>query len=266
MKNFWRSIILIAVSIVLLACNPNSQDKKVLRVGVISGPEAQLMQTAKEVALKKENLPIEIVEFNDYMMPNIALNDGSIDANVYQHLPYLKAAMAQHHYPFVVVGKTFVYPMGLYSKKYTKISQIPANAVVAIPNDPTNEGRALLLLQKVGLIKLNSQNCLEATVHDIIANPKKLQIKEVDAASLPRVLPDVALAAINTTFAIPAGLLPAKDALALEAGNSPYANLVVTTEKNKNDPRLQALMTVLHSKEVMAQALILFNGGVRQAW
>lgn len=196
----------------LVACNKPSPNT--LTVGTIAGPETDLVEVAKDVAQKQYGLTIKIVEFNDYNLPNEALQDGSLDANVYQHLPYLQAAIKAHGYNLEPIGKTFVYPTGIYSHKIKSLTQLPERGTVAIPNDPSNEARALLLLQKAGLIDL--KNASLATVADITNNPKHLVIKELDAAQLPRILDDVDAAVINTTFAIPAGLSPSRDAILLK--------------------------------------------------
>ncbi len=229
-----------------------------IKVGTIAGPETELMETAKEVAKNKYHLNIKIVEFTDYSTPNAALNDGSIDANAFQTLPFLKADMKTHGYKLAVIGKTFVYPMALYSKKIKNLNELSANATVAIPNDPSNEARALLLLQKAGLIKLKPNDEF-VTPADISENTKNLKFKEIDAAQLPRILPDVTLAAINTNFAVPAGLYPTHDGLFIEGADSPYANIVVVREADKNNSQLLELIKAIHSKEVLETAKKLFK-------
>jgi D-methionine transport system substrate-binding protein len=199
-------------------------------------------------------------------MPNTALNDGSIDANMFQHKPYLNEIVKTRHYNLVAIGKTFIYPMGIYSRKYISLQKVPVNAIVAIPNDPSNEARALLLLSKAGLIQLRSGANIRATTMDVTSNPKNLQIKVLDAAQLPRVLPDVDLAVINTNYAIPANLTPTKDALFIEDASSPYANIVVVRKKDKNDPRFKQLLSALHSKDVLLEAERLFKGQAIPAW
>lgn len=262
-----RCALLISLGAVLIGCQQKSSDSgNTLKVGTIAGPETQLMEEAKDVAKKQANVDIEIVPFTDYSMPNAALADGSIDANVFQHAPYLTAAEQAKGYKFAVVGKTFVYPMGIYSKKIQNLAQLPQGAVIAIPNDPSNEARALLLLQKAQLITLKPGVTTSATLIDIAKNPHQLKFKEIDAAQLPRVLPDVDLAAINTNYSMLAGLLPSKDALVVEDGNSPYANLIVVRQGQEQDPRVQALVKALHSKEVLQKANQLFEGQAVSAW
>ncbi|MCX7125717.1 MAG: MetQ/NlpA family ABC transporter substrate-binding protein [Gammaproteobacteria bacterium] len=161
-----------------------------------------------------------------YSTPNQALEDGDLDANAFQHYPFLLSQIKAHGYSFAPVGDTFLYPMGLYSKKVNQLSDLKEGAKVAIPNDPSNEARALLLLQKAGLITLKPKATINATIQDVESNPKQLKLVSLDAAQLPRVLEDVAVAAINTNYAIPAGLSPSH-ALFSEQSDSPYMNLIV---------------------------------------
>ncbi|WP_133138950.1 MetQ/NlpA family ABC transporter substrate-binding protein [Legionella genomosp. 1] len=258
-----RLISIIFLSLSLLACSKPSPNT--LIIGTISGPETDLVEAAKEVALTKYDLAVKIVEFNDYNLPNEALQDGSIDANVYQHLPYLKASMKAHGYTLEPIGKTFVYPTGIYSSKHKAISEIGDNAIIAIPNDPSNEERALLLMQKAGLIQLKKDDTT-MTVADISENPKHLQIKEMDAGQLPRVLDDVDAAIINTTFAIPAGLDPLKDAIFVEDKNSPYANLIVINQNSEKKVQLEEFVKAFQSPQVKAKAKELFGDAAIPAW
>jgi len=233
-----------------------------IRLGVISGPESDLAAVAQQVALSKYGVKIDLVEFTDYTMPNTALNDGSLDANMFQHQPYLEQVIKNKGYALTPIGKTFIYPMGVYSQKVKTIAKTPVGAVVAIPNDPSNETRALLLLKKAGLITLKPQTNSLATILDITNNPKKLSFKELDAAQLARALPDVTLAVINTNYAIPAGLLPSRDAIYLEDVDSPYANLIVVKTADVNNPKFKALVAAFHSPQVIQAAKKIFNGAV----
>lgn len=247
----------------LSACQ---DDKTTLRVGTIAGPETQLMEVAKEVAKRNSGLKIKIVEFTDYIQPNTALNDGSIDANMFQHQPFLDKQIQDRHYKLAAVAKTFVYPMGIYAQKIKNLNNIPEKAKVAIPNDPSNEGRALLLLQKAGLIRLKTTAGLYATPMDIQNNPKQLQFKELDAAQLARSLTDVDIAIINTNYAIPAGLSPKEDAILHEDSDSPYVNIIVVREDELQDPRIKQLIAAIQSTEVLNKADELFNGQAIPAW
>jgi D-methionine transport system substrate-binding protein len=262
MKHWLKILLLCSTVLLVSACH----DKNVLRVGTISGPETQLMETAKEVAKANYGLDVKIIEFTDYVQPNAALNDGSIEANMFQHQPYLDQQIKNRHFKLVAVGKTFIYPMGVYSKKFKAIADIPAGAIISIPNDPSNEGRALLLLEKAGLIKLKNTSGLYSTPVDIIDNPKHLKFKELAAAHLTRSLADVDLAVINTNYAIPAGLSPTKDALYHEDTNSPYANIIVVREDEVNDPRIKQLVAAIQSEAVAKAAEAIFNGQAIPAW
>lgn len=257
-----RLLTLLLLAASLIACNKPSPNT--LIVGTIAGPESELMEVAQQEAFERYHLTVKLVEFNDYNLPNEALADGSLDANIYQHQPYLEAAMKAHGYPFEVIGKTFIYPTALYSKKVTSLNDLAKGALIAIPNDPSNEARALLLLQQAGLIAL--KQTLNATVADITHNPKQLRFKALDAAQLPRVLPDVDAAVINTTFAIPAGLNPAQDGLVMENKESPYANLIVIRTNSKKRNQLKQLVQALHSPAVKKKAHEVFGDAAIAAW
>lgn len=255
---------LMLLTTLLLSTGCNKPDPNTIIVGTISGPETELMKTAQTVAFKRYGLKIKIIEFNDYNLPNEALMDGSLDANVYQHRPYLNAAKAAHGYQFDVIGKTFVYPTGLYSTRIKTLEQLPKNAWIALPNDPSNASRALLLLQQAHLITLKKATLF--TLNDVLENPKHLRFKELDAAQLPRVLADVDAAIINTTFAIPAGLQPTRDALIIENKDSPYANLIVVRHDHATAQQLRWLVEALHSDEVKKTAKTLFGDAAIAAW
>lgn len=257
-----RILSILAFFSLLGGCNPPSPNT--IMVGTISGPETELVEVAQKVAHERYGLDVKIIEFNDYNLPNEALQDGSLDVNVYQHLPYLQAASKAHGYHLEVLGKTFVYPTGIYSTKIKSLQHLPDHALVAIPNDPSNEARALLLLQKAKLITLHTQQ--NASLQDIASNPKKLRFTELDAAQLPRILADVDAAIINTTFAIPAGLNPARDALLIEGKDSPYANLIVIRQNSTKKPQLELFVKALNSPEVKAKAHELFGDAAIPAW
>jgi len=257
-----RSLSIITLLLALVACSKPSPNT--LTVGTISGPETELVEVAQKIALERNGLTVKIIEFNDYNLPNEALQDGSLDANVYQHLSYLKAASKAHGYDLEVIGKTFIYPTGIYSTKIKSLAQLPKNSLIAIPNDPSNEMRALLLLQKAGLITLKSKQ--QNSLQDIATNPKKLRFKELDAAQLPRILPDVEAAVINTTYAIPAGLSPVRDALFTENKDAPYANLIVIRRNSDKKEQLALFVKALNSKEVKDKAQELFGDSAIAAW
>lgn len=250
----------------LVACQQPATPPNTLTVGTIAGPETDLVRTAQEVAKTQYDLDIRVVEFSDYNLPNEALQDGSLDANVYQHLPYLKSAQKAHGYTLEPIGRTFLFPAGLYSKKIKSINELPDGAKIAIPNDPSNEARALKLLATAGLITLKNEEDDTPSLHDIATNPKKIRFKTMDAAQLPRVLPDVDAAVINTTFAIPAGLNPMKDALVHEDKTSPYANLIVIEINTPKREQLERFVKAMHSDEVRAKANALFGDAAVASW
>lgn len=253
-------------TLALTCCQRKKTEDHVLKVGVISGRESELMETAAKIAKEKYNLTVEIVTFSDYITPNMALNDGSIDLNVFQHRPYLDAQVKDRGYHLVSVGNTFVFPLAAYSKKITSSDQLPNGAKIGLPNDPTNLGRALLLLQKQGLITLKENVGLAGTPLDIINNPKKLQFIELAAPQLPRSLDDLDAAIINTTYASQLNLLPTRDGLFVEAKDSPYVNIIVAREQNQNQKEVQEFVKAYQSAEVLTQAQKLFEGSVIQGW
>src|SRR5690606_2473058 len=203
-----------------------------LTVGATQVPHAEILEVVKPV-LAKEGVELDIKVFSDYVQPNLQLADKELDANFFQHKPYLDTFNKDRGTKLVSVGLVHVEPFGGYSRKVKSLDALPEGATVAIPNDPSNSGRALLLLQKQGLIKLKDPDNIVATPLDVVENPKKLQFRELEAAMLPRALGDVALALINTNYALEAGLVPTKDALFIEGADSPYANLVAAREDNK---------------------------------
>jgi len=259
--------------VVLALSLSNCSDKKntdphYIKVGVASGPELTVAQTAKKVAKEKYGLEVELVSFNDYVIPNEALSQGDIDANAFQHQPYLDEQSKQRGYKLAVVGKTFIYPIAGYSKKIKSLADLKEGSTIIIPNDPTNGGRSLLLLQKNGLLKLKEGVGLLPKVTDITANPKNLKILELEAPQLPRALEDqnVTIAIINNTFASQAGLVPARDALFVEDKDSPYVNLIVTREDNKNAENVKQFVKAYQDAEVEASALKEFKGGAVKGW
>lgn len=255
----------VAAGLLLLsACNsPKKDDPNYIKVGITSGPEQEIAETAKKVAKEKYNLEVELISFNDYVIPNEALNNGDIDANAFQHVPYLTEQSKQRGYKLAVIGNTFVYPIIAYSKKIKSISQLQNGNTIVIPNDPTNGGRSLLLLQKNGLLKLKDGVGLLPKVTDITENPKQLKILEIEAPQLPRVLDDkeVMIAIINNNFAAQAGLDANQYGLFKEDKDSPYMNVVVSREGNKNDEKMKNFLKAYQSEEVAKKAEEIFKGG-----
>ena len=243
-----------------LALPALAQDKP-LKIGVTAGPHAQIFEQVKKVA-EKDGLKIQVIEFSDYVQPNAALAAGDLDANSYQHKPYLDQQIADRGYKFSPVGYTVNFPIGIYSKKVRSLKDLPEGAKVGIPNDPTNGGRVLLVLQDQGLIQLRPDAGLKATPLDVVGNPKKLKFVELDAAQLPRSLDDLDASAINTNYAISAGLNPGKDAIARESAKSPYVNLIAVRSADKDKPWVAKLVKAYHSDAVRQFIQTEFKGSV----
>ena len=237
-----------------------AQDKP-LKIGVTAGPHAQIFEQVKKIA-EKDGLKIQVIEFSDYVQPNAALAAGDLDANSYQHKPYLDQQIADRGYKFSPVGYTVNFPIGIYSKKVKSLKDLPEGAKVGIPNDPTNGGRVLLVLQDQGLIQLRPDAGLKATPLDVVGNPKKLKFVELDAAHLPRSLDDLDASAINTNYALSAGLNPGKDAIARESAKSPYVNLIAVRTADKDKPWVAKLVKAYQSDAVRQFIQTEFKGSV----
>ncbi|MCY1170036.1 MAG: MetQ/NlpA family ABC transporter substrate-binding protein [Pseudomonadota bacterium] len=236
-----------------------AQDKP-LKIGVTAGPHAKIFEQVKKIA-EKDGLKIQIVEFSDYIQPNAALAAGDLDANSYQHKPFLDLQVKDRGYKIVSVGYTVNFPIGLYSKKVKSLAELKEGARFGIPNDPTNGGRVLLVLQDKGLIKLKPEAGLKATPLDVIENPKKLKFVELEAAQLARSLDDLDASAVNTNFALSAGLNP-KDAIAQESAKSPYVNILAVREADKDKPWVAKLVKAYHSDEIRKYIQTEFKGSV----
>lgn len=256
MKHFKTLAVLAAAALCALAVltsgcstgSPSSSQHKVLTVGATPVPHAEILNEIKPL-LAKENIDLNIIEFTDYVKPNLALNDEELDANFFQHEPYMDAFNAEHGTKLKAICKVHIEPMGIYSHKISSLDALPNGAKIAIPNDPTNSGRALLLLQKAGLISLKDGNSITATIQDIEKNDKNLQFIELEAAQVPRSIDDVDIAVINTNFGMEAGFNPLKDAIFLEDKDSPYVNILAIHEGDENRPEIQALIRALQSPE-----------------
>lgn len=222
-----------------------------VKVGASPVPHAEILTFIKDNLAEAAGINLEIVEFTDYVQPNLALSDGNIDANFFQHVPYQDDFAKEHNLTLTAAAAVHIEPLGAYSKKITSIDELKDGAVVAIPNDATNSGRALRLLAANGLITLKEGAPLDATVLDITENPKNLQFSELEAAQLPRSLDDTSLSIINGNYALEAGLVPSKDALFLESGvDNPYANVLTVVTGHETDPGIQILVKLLTSPEV----------------
>jgi D-methionine transport system substrate-binding protein len=232
-----------------------------LRVGVTAGVHAQVLEKVRD-AVARDGLVIKITEFSDFIQPNAALAAGDIDANVYQHLPFLEAQRRDRGYKFAVVGRTVLTAMGVFSRKVKKLADLPQGARIAIPNDPTNGGRALLLLAQNGVFTLRPGADFRATTLDITDNPKRVRIVELEAAQIVRSLDDVDAAAITGNYAVPAGLNPLTDGLAVEKPDSAYVCLVVVRQGDETTPWAKTLAGGYADAEVKKYVLAQFGGAV----
>ncbi|WP_370647937.1 MetQ/NlpA family ABC transporter substrate-binding protein [Phyllobacterium meliloti] len=236
-----------------------------IKIGVTPGEHAQIMEKVKEIA-KPKGLDIEIFEFSDYVVPNQALNDGELDANSFQHKPYLDNQIADRKFDLVDVAYTVNFPMGVYSKKVKGFDELADGATIAIPNDPTNGGRALLIIADKGAIKLKEGSGLKVTLADIVENKKNFKFVELDAAQLPRSIDDVDAAAINTNYALEAGLDPMKDPILKEGEKAPYVNLIAVRKADKDKPWVKTLIESYHSDPVKQFILDKYKGAAVPAW
>lgn len=239
------------------------------KVGVVAGPEADLAKTAAKVAKEKFNLDVKVVEFDDYIMPNVALGEKELDANAMQHRPYMNTIAKERGFQFVAAGNTFSYPVGAYSNKIKTLDEVKnlkEGAKIALPNDPTNCARALILLHEHGLIKLKDPTDLQSSLLDVVDNPKKFELIDADAASLPRILPDVDFAIINSNYAVNSNLLPARDAIFLESKDNPYVNVVTVRQGDEDKEDVKNFVKSYQSEEVEKIAEELFKGAQVKGW
>lgn len=234
------------LSLSVIGCTSSKEDNKII-VGASSTPHAEILEVIKP-QLEKEGYQLEIKIFDDYVTPNTALEEGSIDANYFQHIPYLEETIESTGYNLTSVAKIHLEPMGLYSNKIKSVEEVSEGATIAIPNDPSNGARALKLLVKLGLIEVKEGDLIGAK--DITKNPKNIKIKELDAAQLPAILDDVESAIINTNYALSANLNPTKDSIAIESKDSPYSNILAVKEENKDGEKTKVLSKALISSEV----------------
>lgn len=236
-----------------------------LKVAASPTPHAEILNAVKDV-LAQEGIDLVVTEYGDYIVPNTAVEEGEEDANYFQHLPYMDNFNVENGTHLVSAGGVHIEPMGVYAGKTATLADLPDGATIAIPNDATNEGRALLLLEAQGLITLKDSTNLNATPNDIAENPKNLQFKELEAAMLPNTVEEVDLSVINANYALQAGFNPVDDALALEDANSPYVNIISVKEGNENDPAIQALVAALQSDTVRDFITETYGGAVVPAF
>jgi D-methionine transport system substrate-binding protein len=251
------------MAIVAIVASPARAET--IKVGVTAGPHAQIFEAIKPIAAKN-GLDIEVVEFKDYVAPNAALDAGDLQANSFQNQPYLDNQIAERGYKIETVAQTVNFPVGIYSKKYKSWDAVPQGATVSIPNDQTNGGRFLLLLQDKGILKLRPGAGFKPKIADIIDNPKNFKIVEVDTAQTARSLDDVDVAGINTNFATQAGLDPVKDAILREDPKGPYTNIIVVRSADKDKPWVKTLVQSYQTPEVREFVLAKFKGAVLPSW
>ncbi len=261
-----RSLLLALPLFALAACGRAPKDDgRTLTVAATAVPHAEILESVKP-ALAKEGVDLQIRVFNDYVQPNLQVDQKQIDVNYFETKPYLDEFNKSRGTHLVAYAGIHVEPLGAYSRKWKSIADLPQGATVAIPNEPSNGGRALLLLQKAGLIRLKDPANPLATLHDITANPRGLQFKELEGAALPRTLGEVDLALINTNYALDAKLNPVRDALAIEDANSPYVNFVVGRPGGDKDPRVVKLIAALRSPATRAFIESHYKGAVVPAF
>lgn len=236
-----------------------------LKVAASPTPHAEILNAVKGV-LAEQGIDLQITEYGDYVVPNTAVEEGDEDANYFQHQPYLDNFNAENGTHLVSAGGIHIEPMGVYAGKTTTLADLPDGATIAIPNDATNEGRALLLLEAQGLIKLKDSSNLESTPNDIAENSKNLQFKELEAAMIPNTVEEVDLSVINCNYALQAGFNPVEDALAIEDSNSPYVNIIAVKEGHENDPAIVALVAALQSETAREFITSTYNGAVVPAF
>ena len=237
-------------------------DTVTLRVGASPTPHAEILAQVVD-DLAEQGIDLQIVEYTDYVVPNTAVEDGEDDANYFQHTPYMENFNAERGTHLVAVGDVHYEPMGIYAGQTTSLEELPDGATIAVPNDATNEGRALLLLQAQGLITIDEAAGLECTPNDITDNPKNLVFKELEAAMLPQTVEEVDLSVINSNYALQAGFNPVEDSLAMETADStPYPNVIAVKEGNENNEAIQALVKALQSDKVRDYIEQTYGGAV----
>ncbi len=260
-----KFIFISILSLFLLLTSSCSKSKNDLKVAATPVPHAQMLEFVKpELEAKGINLIIIVTE--DYNMPNRVLANREIDANFFQHVPFMEEQIKQFSYAIESIAKIELEPMGIYSKKIKSLSELKDNATIAVPNDMTNEARALLLLQEQGIIKLDDSNNFSVTILNVVDNPKNIKFIEVDAAMLPRSLEDVDVAVINTNYALEAKLNPINDALVIENKNSQYVNIIAVRAGDENRKEIQTLKEAMTSDKMKEFILSKYNGAVLPAF
>lgn len=266
--------VLVLLAGVLAACGGDDQsedgaegllsDDKLV-VGVTAGPHEEILGKVKELA-EEDGLTIEIKSFTDYVMPNVALAEKEIDLNSFQTEPFFDALKEDRGLDLVKVADTVTFPMGIYSDEVTDIADLQNGAKIGLPSDPTNSGRALMLFEDAGLITMDEEVGLNGTIHDIADNPNDYEFIELDSAQIPRQLGELDAAAINTNFAMDAGLSPSDDSIFSEGADSPYANLIAVRTENKDEEVVQQFIDLYRSDEVKQFIEENFDGSIIPSW
>ncbi|WP_010648628.1 MetQ/NlpA family ABC transporter substrate-binding protein [Oceanobacillus massiliensis] len=266
-KRLFLALIVLLIGL-LAACGSDEAEglleDDVLKVGVTAGPHEEIVEKVAELG-EAEGLEIELVVFNDYVMPNVTLSEGEIDINSFQTEPFFDVMNEERDLGLVKVADTVTFPMGMYSEKVTDLQDLEDGSSVGLPNDPTNGGRALLLFEEAGLITLEEGLGVNATINDIADNPHDFEFIELDPAQIPRQLGEVDAAAINSNFALEAGLVPGEDSIFIEQ-NSEFVNLIAVREENKEDEVVQQFIDLYQSDEVKQFIEENFNGSVIPGW
>lgn len=277
-KKFLSLILALALSASLTACGSSdttettddtdsgdTAETVTLKVAASPTPHAEILEQVKPI-LAEQGIDLVITEYGDYIVPNTAVDEGDEDANYFQHTPYLEQFNAENGTDLVSAGKIHYEPMGIYAGKTASLEELPDGATIAVPNDATNEARALQLLAAQGLIEIDPEAGLNATPNDITSNPKNLEFTELDAAMIPNTIEEFDLNVINSNYALQAGLNPAEDALASEDAASDaaqtYANIIAVKAGHENDPAIVALVDALHSEEIQEFINTTYAGSV----
>lgn len=241
----------LALALVLgsAACGAKPAENNTIRIGVSPSPHAEIVKLVVD-DLEQEGVKLEIKEYTDYIIPNNALAEGEIDANYFQHIPYFEEFIATHKLELENLGGIHIEPMGIFSQKLKSLDELGEGGEVMIPNDPTNGGRALLLLQAQGLIKLKDGGSVTSTEADVVENPKQLRFTPLEAAAIPKAYEDADIAVINGNYAIDNGLNPVRDSIAIEGADSPYVNIIAVRKGEAQLDKFQKLLRALQSAEV----------------
>lgn len=270
MKKSLITVLTLLLIFALTACSTSTQSYNPLSetnlvVGVTSGPHEEIMEKVQEIAAN-DGLEIDIKVFSDFVIPNIALSEGDLDINSFQHKPYLDNFTDERNLDLIDVGYTVNFPMGIYSDTVSSITEVPTESLVALPNDPTNGARALILLEAAGLITLAEDIGVSATIHDIVDNPLDLSFIELEASQIPRQVGEVTIAAINSNYAIEHGLVPTEDSMFIEPTDSPWVNVIAVRTPNKDDAVLDKFINIYQSDEVRQFIEDRFQGSIVPGW